>query len=253
MQAETPARAPAVRRAASILWLLADRAGAMSLSQISRSLDIIPSTALHILRELVSARLVSYDSEQKIYRLGQGIIDLAQIAIKTDSFVEIARPHLQAIASSFNVSTTATAGVDENHVALVDFVTPPDAVYINLTVGGRVPTFSGAAGRCIAAYSGKTEAQLQRAFSKIRWNRPLTFKKWISQVRSAKKEGIAEDVGYFALGVTTLAVPVFSPNGDVTRVIGTVSITAQLEAMKKSELIAALKAAAQDISGHLMS
>jgi DNA-binding IclR family transcriptional regulator len=250
---ESRSRVPAVHRAAAILWFLADRAGAINLSQISRALGIIPSTALHILRELVSARLIAYDPEQKVYRLGQGIIELAQIAIRNDSFVELARPHLQAIASKFGVSTTATANIDQDHMALVAYVTPPEAISVNLTLGGRVPTLSGAAGRCIAAHNGKTETQLREAFSRIKWGAPLTFKKWIAQVQTARKCGYGEDNGNFSLGVTTLAVPIFSANGAITRVIGTVSITAQLETKNKAEIVAALKEAAEDIRSRLVS
>ena len=64
---------PAVRRAASILWELADGSTPMSLSQISRAVDVIPSTCLHILRELATARFVSYDPGSKTYQLGSGI------------------------------------------------------------------------------------------------------------------------------------------------------------------------------------
>ena len=46
-------RVPAVRRAASILWELADGSTPMNLSQISRAVDVIPSTCLHILRCLL--------------------------------------------------------------------------------------------------------------------------------------------------------------------------------------------------------
>ena len=45
-------RVPAVRRAA-LLWELSDRAAPMNLSQASRAVGVIPSTCLHILRELV--------------------------------------------------------------------------------------------------------------------------------------------------------------------------------------------------------
>ena len=62
-------RVPAVRRAGAILWELSNRAAPMNLSQASRAVGVIPSTCLHILRELVSARLVSYDSNSKTYQL----------------------------------------------------------------------------------------------------------------------------------------------------------------------------------------
>lgn len=240
-------RVPAVRRATAILWELADRATPMNLSQISRAVDVIPSTCLHILRELVSARLVSYDPGSKTYQLGGGINDLARSAVKLNSFADLVKPHLQSIATRFNMTVTATSRVDDQHLALTAFANPPNAISIRVTLGGRVPLTSGASGRIFAAFGNLSEKQIKRNFEKVIWVHPIDYETWKSQVDHVLVEGYAEDREGFVEGVSTLAVPVYSPDGSVMHTIGVFAISSQLETSSRQEILDALRQAADDI------
>ena len=245
-------RVPAVRRAAGILWELADRPTPMNLSQISRAVGIIPSTCLHILRELVSARLVSYDVSSKTYQLGSGITDLAKSALRLDDFAELAKFRLQTIANRFSMTATATSKIDDQHLALVAFANPPDSISLNVTLGGRVPLMSGASGRCFAAFGNMAERQIKQNFVKVKWVRPITYDDWMSQVEQTRVDGFSEDREGFVKGVSAIALPVFMPDGSVSHTIGVYAITVQLEAIDREELISALRQSAKDIS-HRMS
>lgn len=245
-------RVPAVRRAAGILWELADRQTPMNLSQISRAVGIIPSTCLHILRELVSARLVSYDVNSKTYQLGSGITDLAKSAMRLNDFAELAKPRLQAIANRFSMTATATSKIDDQHLALVAFANPPDSISLNVTLGGRVPLMSGASGRCFAAFGNMTDRQIKQNFAKVKWVRPISYDAWMDQVEQTRVDGFSEDREGFVKGVSAIALPIFMPDGSVSHTIGVYAITAQLEAIDRVELITALKQSAEDIN-HRMS
>ncbi len=244
-------RVPAVRRAAAILWQLAERSTPMNLSQISRAVDVIPSTSLHILRELVFARLVTFDTDLKIYQLGPGILELAQSATKLNNFAEVARPRLQAIANDFNMTATATSKTDDRHLALVAFANPPAALSLNVTLGGRVPLVAGAAGRCFAAFGGLTSSQIKKSFAHVKWGHPVSFADWEKQVAQTRNNGYAEDREAFVAGVSSIGVPVFLPDGSVNNVIGVYAISAQLDAANKKAIITALKLTAEDISRRL--
>ncbi|WP_083276786.1 IclR family transcriptional regulator [Sphingobium phenoxybenzoativorans] len=239
---------PAVRRAIAILRLLADAGGPLNLSQIARGADIVPSTALHILRELAAARLITTESNQKTYRLGTGLLELAQAVVRRTEFADIARPLLQDIARRFDVTAMATAALDPDHSACVASVSPSHSMSLNVTVGGRVPTLSGAAGRCVAAFSPTPLPELRKRFSRIRWQTPFDFETWLGQVEQVRQFGYAEDDGLFARGVTTLAAPVFNPDGTVTKAVGIASISAALEMDRREAIADALKTSADIIS-----
>lgn len=245
-------RVPAVKRAVALLWELSDRAAPMNLSQASRAVGVIPSTCLHILRELVSARLVSYDCYSKTYQLGSGIHELAKSALKINHFSELAKPRLQKIADAFNMTATATSKADDQHLALTAFANPPNSISIRVSLGGRAPLFSGAAGRIFAAYEDMTEKEIRQIFNQVNWVEPITLTKWTSQVQEAKRKGYAIDQEEFMVGVSAIAVPVFSPENHVFHTIGVLAINSQLKKTNRVEIIKFLKETAQHISLNLI-
>lgn len=250
-QGNSVKRVPAVKRAAEILWELADRPTPMNLSQISRAVGVIPSTCLHILRELVSARLISYDVSSKTYQLGSGITDLAKSATRLNDFSELAKPRLQTIANRFVMTATATSKIDDQHLALVAFANPPNTISLKVTLGGRVPLMSGASGRCFAAFGSMSEKQIKQNFTKVKWVRPIDYNTWMQQVEQTRVDGYSEDREGFVEGVSAIALPVFLPNGNVLHTIGVFAITAQLEAINRDELVSALRLSAEDINRRL--
>ena len=72
---------PAVSRSIAILRLLGRNKDSLGVKAIADELKLVPSTALHILRVLVSEELVMVDPVSKRYSLGSGMISLARAPI----------------------------------------------------------------------------------------------------------------------------------------------------------------------------
>lgn len=250
-QPANPKSVPAVKRAADILTLLAGQSHPMTLSQVSLAAGILPGSCLQILREMANARLVAFDPRYKTYRLGPQLVELAKAVMRQDPFAECATPYLTEIANRYGMTATATALCDPQHVACVALAQPPVAMSLHVTLGGRVPALSGAAGRCIAAFGDVPAATLNRVFSKVRWQVPLSFEQWLKEVDEVRRLGYSEDRGAFTRGVTTVAAPVFAKDDSVRGVIGVGAISAQLEDRLKGRLITSLRRAAVEISAQL--
>jgi DNA-binding IclR family transcriptional regulator len=242
---------PAVKRAAAILSLLANEGRAMTLSQIAHAVDVLPGSCLQILRELAQVRLLAFDPAHKTYRLGPGLVDLARAVMRQDPFAESAQPYLKEIAEAYGMTAFATAATDEDHFACVALAQPPVSMSLNVTLGGRVPLLSGAAGRCFAAFGAYPKARLRRSFAKVRWEIPMSFEQWLADVEDVQRLGYSEDAGAFARGVTTIAVPVFAHDDSVRGSIGVGVISAQLDGRLKTRLIQHLKKAARGIGAQL--
>ena len=142
---------PAVRRATAILWHLARHPDGLPLSRIARDLEVLPSTCLHILRELAASRLVAFEPNGKLYRLGMGVLTLARQLTQQNPFVQSAQPVLTRLSRDFAVGASAQerAGDDMVVVAAAS-VLPGDMV----SPGARTPLFTSASGRLMAAYNG---------------------------------------------------------------------------------------------------
>src|ERR1700678_1739692 len=103
-----PSKVPAVRRAVVILTYLAEQSGGAGLSRISRDLDIIPSTCLHILRELAITRLVVVQQNGKLYSLGSGLLALAGRIDRHRVFLQATQPVLERLTRTFPAYATAS-------------------------------------------------------------------------------------------------------------------------------------------------
>src|SRR3954451_8845598 len=95
---------PAVTRASAILRVLGRARAPMGVKAIAQALELVPSTALHILRALVVEELVKVDPATKQYSLGSGLIALARTVLEGDDFPSQVQPHLDALSRRYGVS-----------------------------------------------------------------------------------------------------------------------------------------------------
>ena len=94
---------PAVTRAIAILRLLSRSRTPQGLKAIAESLDLVPSTALHIVRALVAEDLLQVDPQTKRYRLGVGMLPLARAVLENSDFPSLVRPKLDQLSSRYGV------------------------------------------------------------------------------------------------------------------------------------------------------
>lgn len=232
---------PAVKRSIDILFHLGKSDEPPGVSSIARSLGIVPSSCLHILRELALGGLVHFDAARKTYSLGPGILTLARAVHKKDLFVERAQDCIERIGAEFGVKATASVYDGHGHIVVVASTQEDDDVHIHIPVGRRTPMLASATGRLVAAYGDMSIAELKEAFAKVRWQNAISFKQWQAEVDVARTQGMAIDDGCYRRGITIIATPVFGSDGVPDKFIGALAVTGLLNAKSKRELVEALK------------
>lgn len=242
---------PAVKRGIEILFHMARAEEPHGVSRIARDLGILPSSCLHILRELVAGGLARFDDERKTYTLGPGILTLARAVSGKDAMVELAQGHIERIARRFGVKATASVYDGQGHIVVVASTQDEDDVHIHIPVGRRVPMLASATGRVLAAYGDWPVARLRQEFAKVRWQEPLSFDQWQREVGAVRAQGMAIDDGRYRRGITIIATPVFGADGVADKFIGALAVTGLLSARLRRELAQALKDAAAEISAGL--
>lgn len=236
---------PAVRRAAAILHLLARHGQGLTVSQLARELDIIPSTCLHIMRELTAAHLVAFEPNGKLYRLGFEILSLASQLGRHDLFIQVAQPRLMQFARDYDVSVAAHQR-DGDEVVVVAAMAASEGIASPL--GARVPCLSAAAGRLYGSAPDWTDARLRAQFERVRWQNRPDFAAWLEEVESARGTGYAIDDGQFRLGVTSIAAGVPDSAGNILHTISVNVISAQLDPKRRDSFVDALRLMAEDIA-----
>src|SRR3954462_1518050 len=179
---------PAVSRAIAILRLLGRTRAPMGVKAIAQALDIVPSTALHILRVLVLEELVKVDANKQ-YVLGMGTLALARASLESDDFPSRAQPHLDDLSRRYAVTAIGIELPNLQHMIVVALSRTQAPVRLHVDVGSRFPTLISATGRCVAAFGDHPPAELEERFRALRWDNAPSWTAWRKEVETVRRQG----------------------------------------------------------------
>jgi DNA-binding IclR family transcriptional regulator len=239
---------PAVSRAIAILRLLGRARAPMGMKAIAEALDLVPSTALHILRVLVAEELVRVDAGKQ-YTLGMGTLALARASLESDGFPAAVQPHLDALSKRYGVTAIGLELPNLTHMIVVALSRNQSPVRLHVDVGSRFPTLISATGRCIAAFGGHAPAEIEKRFKALRWDNAPGWDAWRREVEVARRQGYSIDRNAYIAGVTIVSVPILNEASAMTRGIAAVGITGQLDRAKSVELALEMQKAARSVEG----
>jgi DNA-binding IclR family transcriptional regulator len=209
-----PARAPVVRpvpavtRAAAILRLLSRSDTPLHARSIAGELRLVPSTCLHILRALVAEELVAVDEDTKRYRLGTGLLSLSRKLLKQSGFANAVQDVLEDLSARHGVTAIGLEARGLGHVIVIAISHAHEPFHIHVDAGSRFPALISATGRCIAAFGGHSEREIERRFKSLRWDRPPSYAEWRQEVEAVKQTRFGVDADRYIFGVTIISAPV---------------------------------------------
>ena len=242
---------PAVTRAVAILRHLGRSGEPLGVHAIARAVGIVPSTCLHILRALAAEELVAVDPETKRYRVGAGLLSIANGALRRHGFTERVQPELDRLSRQYGVTAIGVEVAGLEHIVVVAISRSDHAMRLHVDIGSRFPALISASGRCVAAFGGHTWSALEREFKKLRWDRPPAWRAWRAEVEATRAKGHAVDEGNYIKGVTVVAAPVGTAANAVSHVVVVVGLTEQVRDIGVVRLARDLSATAQAITRKL--
>lgn len=246
-------KAPAISRAAAILRLLGKSDVPLGLQTIARTLGLVPSTCLYVLRALVAEEFVAFDPDTKRYALEAGVLTLARGWLRRNEFTDLAQPALDRISQAFDVTMLGVHIVGLDHIIVVAVSQSGNNFQLSAQIGSRFPALISATGRCIAAFGNHAEDQIAERFKTLRWDEPPTFEKWQAQVRQARRKGFAVDAGNYIAGVTVVAAPVWKSRAQLSHALVAIGIGGAVKrnglAALQNELVAAARILSSQLCG----
>jgi DNA-binding IclR family transcriptional regulator len=242
---------PAVTRAVAILRLLSHNRAPLSLKTITDALDLVPSTALHILRALVAEQLLQVDHSKR-YRLGVGMLPLARAVLEYGDFPSLVRPKLDELSQRYGITALGVEVPDLDHMIVVAIGSAKAPVRVHVDVGSRFPALISATGRCVAAFSGRPWSEIEKRFRTLRWHNAPAYKTWRKEVETTRRQGYAIDRSNYIAGVTILAAPVLDAEGAITHTIALVGLRGQLDRAASLAVLHDIRAAAQEVAAQLV-
>jgi DNA-binding IclR family transcriptional regulator len=243
---------PAVTRAIAVLRLLSRSRAPLGLKAIAEALDLVPSTALHILRALVIEQLVRVDPLTKQYSLGVGMLPLARAVLENGDFPSLVRPRLDDLSRRYGVTAIGVELPDLDHMVVVALARAQTPVRLHVDVGSRFPALISATGRCLAAFSGHPWSEIESRFRRLRWHKAPNYAAWRKEVDQARRQGFSIDRGNYIAGVTIVAVPVLDGRGKISQTIVGIGLGNQLDRATSLSLAHDMKRAAQEVAAQMM-
>jgi DNA-binding IclR family transcriptional regulator len=251
MDHKTDGRAPAIARAASILRLLGRSDGPMGVQAIARSLGLVPSTCLYVLRALVAEELVSFDTGTKLYALDAGVLTLARGWLRRDRFVDLAQSVLDRLAREQGVTMLGVQITGLDHIIVVAKAEGGGSVQLSASIGSRFPALISATGRCLVAFGGYPPEEIARRFLQLRWDNPPGLETWLDQIAQTRARGFALDEGNYIAGITVLAAPVLPERGPPSHALVALGLSGNLPSSRSESLGAQLLSSARSLSERL--
>jgi len=199
----------------------------MGVSEISRQLELVPSTCLHILRVLVAEELVAVDPKTMRYQLDGGVLNLARSFLRPGSISALAVPHLQKVATELNVSAALSEVIGLDHAVVIAVARSHGAKFL-AELGSRLPALAGAIGRCVVAFGEHPPKAIAGRFKTLRWEEPPSYAAWLREVNQTRKRGYAVDEDNLLLGITVIAVPIFNSGRVLKHCVTCAGTTEQL-------------------------
>jgi DNA-binding IclR family transcriptional regulator len=197
-----------IERAFELLQALAvESAG---LTELATRVDLPKSTVARMLGTLEGIGAVVRDDDDRTYRIGMGLVELAGAVDASAALATLVRPHLTDLAdrtgeaAGFSVPT----GYSMHYLVQVE---SPNAVQVRDYSGLAVPMHVGPSGLCVMSLwpDDDVNRYLRRpleSFTPHTVKEPSFIKKRLAAIRDSGHIWIHEE---FAEGISSVAAPVF--------------------------------------------
>lgn len=200
-------RVNSVHHAIAILRHLESQERAVGVNRIARSLDLSPSSCFNLLKTLVEEQFVDFDQSTKLYSLGSGAAVLGRRALDPAGALSQIKPRLEMLADRHSVTASLWHLRRGKQLILIGFADSDATFRIHLTAGQQIPSASGAAGRCVMAFSGLDEQAIKQRYNRVSWGAAPEFSDYLADVEAARTRHWSIDMGHLISGVTSIAAP----------------------------------------------
>lgn len=239
-------------RGLSVLRTFSRAKPGMTLSELAAATDLNPAVVRRCLNTLQHLGYVT--KKDKLFLLRPEVFSLGSAYIESMNLEEVVTPSLQKVRDKTG-NSTALAVMSGLDILFMVYVSTKLLTRIVAGVGTRFPAYATSAGRVLLAYMDKEK--LNDYMHKVDLD-PLTeftitskrqLRKLLLQI---KKQGYASTQGELDFGVVSVAVPLFSDEGNVIASLSCSTSLARLslDSMER-EVVPALQQAALEIEYEL--
>jgi IclR family pca regulon transcriptional regulator len=226
----------------------------MTISQIAVKTGLSRAAVRRCLYTLTKLGFAGNEDGQR-YALRPRMLTLSHTYTTSSSLSQAAQPILERISATYRESFSV-ATLDGHEIVYIARTTVPSRVMaVDLHIGSRLPAYCTSMGRVLLAYLPADQLEHYLAHAELipHTTRTITsVDKLRLALRNVRRLGYALVDQELEVGLRSLAVPVYAPNG---RVVATVNLSGNAPRMPvfdmQTHFLAPLRNAAAELGAHL--
>lgn len=251
-ESKQPESVAAVLKVFAVLQALGERSD-MGVSELSIRLAMPKATVYRFLQTMKTLGYVRQESDSERYGLTMKVFELGTMALQYPDLVDLARPHMQAMADQTG-ETVHLGTLIDSEIIYVHKIDSRHTLGMYSRVGRRAPLHCTAIGKVLMAWeqSERRDRILDDAeFKQFRDKTIVDRGEFVKELDRVKAQGFGEDREEFDDHIRCLGIPIFDR---LNQPIAGMSISFpsfRYDETKAPELVHMLTAASADISTRL--
>ncbi|CAH0297288.1 Transcriptional regulator KdgR [Peribacillus frigoritolerans] len=206
-----------VERALKILDLFDERERELTITEISKRMNLHKSTVHSLLKTLQEHHYISQGEENGKYSLGLKLLERGSVVVTHLDLRNVARKHLEGLSATTNL-TLHLVILDGQEGVYVDKVEGTGVTVLYSRIGRRVPIHTSAVGKSLVAT--KTDSELDLLLDGYDYTGPTeksirSKEQFLAEIEKARINGYSMDNEENEPGIFCLAVPIRDYSGKV--------------------------------------
>jgi IclR family acetate operon transcriptional repressor len=206
-----------VDRAVDILVLVARSKHPLSASEVAVRLGLERTTVHRLMATLAASRLLRFDPDRRKYRIGVGAFELGTAYLHAQMEDRVVERIVDELVNELKHTVSLGALVDDEVVIMVARQSD-QIVTINSRSGDRLAPHVSSIGKLFLAE--RSDADVRAFLTRVGMPRltPHTItglRAFLNELQEVRARGVAYAREEALLGVTSMAVPVRTPRGDI--------------------------------------
>jgi DNA-binding IclR family transcriptional regulator len=239
----------------SIVEALAKSPSGLGVTALAKLVGATKSRAHRHLVTLTQAGYVAQDQQTEKYRVGPGMVVLAQAITAGVDIVAIARPALARLRDEFG-HTTLIARLEGEQIRVLDVALGTSEFSIMQRPGNalaRDMLHCSALGKIALAFGPRKLAQdaMSRRLPKMTPNTIINPRALSSEIDRVRKRGWSHVPDEGMIGFNAVAVPIIDAQATLAAMIGMIGPTRILPAKPSTHLLSSIKRAGMQVSAAL--
>lgn len=237
-------------RVFDVLELLVSHPESMTLTEVSKRLELPTSSTHNLLQRMVSADVVVVDDALR-YGVGPRAVRLSIRIADSLELRTVARRHLQELARATGEDIYLAVRIGKR-VVYVERLVGRRAVSVDIRLGQSLFLHATAVGKLFAAHHPQLHRRLFAEERPALTEHTLVDDEELErELQAIREHGFAESREEGILGIVGLAVPVFDAEHEVVAAIHVSMLRAQLDDEHQRTVLEAARATAEAIAREL--